>query len=387
MRRRFVAKLLRERLATAPAAALFGPRQCGKTTLARTLGGSYFDAEQPAERARIDLLWDELMGSPKRIVIDEAHSFPELFPRIRGAIDHDRSRMGRFVLLGSVSPVLMREVSDSLAGRLSVVELSGFLLPELPAQSMARLWLQGGFPAGGVLGGRGFPAWQLDYVALLTQRDLPAWGFPARPQVSGRLMAMLAAQQGQVWNASRLGQSLGLTYHTVNSYLDYLEGAYLIRRLLPYSANIGKRLVKSPKVYLRDSGLLHGLLGIGDRDALLRHPHVGASFEGFVVEQVLSYLRASGVHATASFFRTSDGHEIDLLLEIGAQKIAIEVKLARDASREDMARLNHAATLVGAAHRYVVCQTRQPAMARDSGVTHVRGLLERLDVIAAGRRA
>src|SRR5262249_36910158 len=156
-----------------------------------------------------------------------------------------------------------------------------------------------------------------------------AWGLPARPQVTERLVAMIAGLQAQTWNASRVGQSLGLAYHTVNSYLDYLEGAYLVRRLAPYSANLTKRIVKAPKVYLRDSGLLHGVLGIDGRDALLRHASAGASFEGFVIEQTVAYLKTRGLHFTEFFFRTSDGREIDLLLESGGIRVAIEIKLSR----------------------------------------------------------
>jgi predicted AAA+ superfamily ATPase len=273
----------------------------------------------------------------------------------------------------------MREVSESLAGRMSLVELSPFLISELGPKALQQLWLKGGFPGGGVLGGRRFPTWQHDYVTLLAQRDLPAWGLPARPQLTQRLIAMVAALQGQTWNASRLGQNLGLTYHTVNSHLDYLEGAYLVRRLMPYSANLQKRIVKSPKVYLRDSGLMHALLGIGTRDELLRHPSVGASFEGFVIEQVLSHLRARGVHFGEFFFRTSDGFEIDLLLEQGSARVAIEIKLSREATTEDFTRLERASDLVSATHRYVVCQTRAPTIRKNRGVLDLTALLVRLD--------
>ncbi len=378
MRRRLVASLLRARMARFPAAALLGPRQSGKTTLARGLSGLYFDAEQPADRLRLELEWEAIAAGRRLAVIDEAQTWPELFPRLRSAIDADRRRNGRFLLLGSVSPRLMRAVSESLAGRLALVELTPFLLGELPAVRLGRHWLQGGFPDGGILGGARFPAWQRDFAALMAQRDLPAWGLPAAPQVTQRLMHMLAAVHGQVWNASNVGSSLGLSYHTVNRYLDFLEGAYLVRRLAPWSGRIAKRLVRSPKIYLRDSGLLHALLGVGSHEALLRHPLAGASWEGFAIEQMLGNLAARGADFEPFFLRTSDGREIDLLLRLGGTRVALEIKLAARASPDDLARLERAADLAGAEHRYIVCQTASPAANARRGVFDLNAAVERL---------
>lgn len=355
---RRVLTLLHQRLDDAPAVALVGPRQCGKTTLARSLGGLYFDLEQDQDRLRLDLEWPRLSAGQKLVVLDEAQAWPEIFQRLRGAIDEDRKRSGRFLLLGSIAPSLMRQVSESLAGRLSVVELTPLLLPELSTRaSRDRLWLCGGYPDGGVLAPRRFPQWQQDYFALLTQRDLPAWGLPARPQVTQRLARMLAAAHGQLWNASRLGQSLGLNHQTVSSYLDYLEGAFLIRRLVPYHANLKKRLVKSPKVYLRDSGLLHALLNVESRDDLLVQPWVGASWEGFVIDQILGVLSASGKRFEAFHVRTSDQYEIDLVLSFGRELWAIEVKLTTSPAPEDLRRLDKTADLIGAKRRFLVSQT------------------------------
>lgn len=361
MRRRAAAGLVRDRLDRFPAVALIGARQCGKTTLARSLSRLYFDAEQDADRVRLDLEWDAVAAGRRLAVIDEAQTWPELFPRLRAAIDADRRRRRRFLLLGSVSPGLMREVSESLAGRLALVELTPFLLAELARGSLSRLWLQGGFPDGGILGGANYPAWQRDYATLMAQRDLPAWGLPARAPTTQRLFHMLAAVHGQIWNASALGQSLGLSYHTVNTYLDFLEGAFLIRRLAPWHERIGKRLTKSPKIYLRDSGLLHALLGVTRRDALLRHPAAGASWEGFVIEQILGHLAARGHRFEPFFLRTGDGHEIDLVLQTGRLRIAVEIKLSANASPEDWSKLDRAADLIGARDRFLVCQTRTPA--------------------------
>lgn len=386
MKRRLATALTRARLARFPAVALLGPRQSGKTTLARGLSRRYYDAEQPADRVRLDLDWEGTVAGRELTVIDEAQGWPELFPRLRAAIDAHRRRNGRFLLLGSVSPALMREVSESLAGRLARVELTPFLLPELGRSALPRLWLSGGFPDGGALRPQRFPVWQRDYLALMAQRDLPAWGLAARPQVTDRLLHMLSTVHGQPWNASALGQSLGLSYHTVNGYLDYLEGAYLVRRLAPWSGNLRKRLTRSPKVYFRDSGLLHALLRIGSRTELLRHPAAGASWEGFVVEQLLGSLAASGVEPEPHFLRTSDGYEIDLLLKLGGVTAAVEIKLAASATPQDLARLERAADLVSAEHRYIVCQTPAPAASATRGVLGLASAIERLRSLGRARR-
>jgi predicted AAA+ superfamily ATPase len=359
---RQVQQELLERLAAYPAVALVGPRQCGKTTLGRSIGGAYFDLEQQSERLRLDLEWDARTDGIELVILDEAQSWPEVFPRLRGTIDRDRKRPGRFLLLGSVSPSLMVHVSESLAGRLSLLELTPFLWAELSSTaSRKRLWLCGGYPDGGVLKPEPYPRWQRDYLTLLAQRDLPAWGLPAKPQATDRLLRMLAAAHGQIWNASQIGQSLGLSYQTVNSYLDYLIGAFLIRRLQPYQANIRKRLVKSPKVYWRDSGLLHALLNVPDESTLLAQPWVGASWEGFVIEQVIGELTSRGRNFDSYYFRTSDQYELDLLLSIGRELWAFEIKLTASPSPADMARLDKTADLIGASRRFVISQTRESA--------------------------
>ncbi len=361
MLRRAAGPLVKDLLSESPAVAVVGPRQCGKTTLARSLGGAYFDLEQPSERLRLDVEWDARVAGRKRVILDEAQSWPDLFPRLRGAIDRDRRRNGRFLLLGSVSPSLMTHVSESLAGRLALVELTPILWAEAPKRMRDRLWLCGGFPDGGVLAPRRFPRWQSDYLTLLAQRDLPAWGMPSRPQATLRLLRMLAAVHGQAWNASQLGQSLGLSYHTVNAHLDFLAGAFLVRRLQPLHANIGKRLTKSPKVYWRDTGLLHALLNVASRDALLTHPAAGASWEGFVIEQIISAAALRGRPFEPTFFRTSDGLELDLVLDYGRERWAIEVKLSSSPSPSDWERTNRAADLVGAKRRFLISTIAHPS--------------------------
>ena len=358
--------IVRHRLSAYPAVALTGPRQSGKTTLARSFGGHYFDLEQETDRLRLDLEWNDRVHGQDLVILDEAQTWPEVFPRLRGAIDEDRGRKGRFLLLGSVSPSLMIQVSESLAGRLSLVEMTPFLLDELEAPEIQdRLWFYGGYPDGGVLSPETFPQWQLDYMSLLVQRDLPAWGLPAKPQLTQRLLRMLAAVHGQSWNASSIGQSLGLNYKTVNGYMDYLEGAFLIRRLPAYHANIRKRLIKTPKVYWRDTGLLHALLHLSQKDDLLNQPWVGASWEGFVIEQVLGSLPHLGINAEAFYLRTNDQFEIDLILNAPVGLVAIEVKLTSSPSPKDMARLNKVADMIDSRKRILVSQVPQSL---DNGV-------------------
>jgi len=375
---RSIEHVLRKRLADYPAVALDGPRQSGKTTLARSLGGLYFDLEQEADRTRLDIRWPEVVMGAELIILDEAQEYPEVFPRLRGAIDADRGRKGRFLLLGSVSPTLKKQVAESLAGRLALVELTPLLSAGLPDVSLEDLWLRGGYPEGGGVNTSRFPRWQDDYLALLAQRDLPSWGLPAKPQVTTRLFRMVAAVHGQLWNASRVGQSLGLSHPTVNSYLDYLEGAFLIRRLQPYAANVKKRLVKSPKVYWRDSGLLHALLRASDYDHLLSQPWVGASWEGFVIEQIVGFLQHLDCRSVPYFFRTSDGWEIDLLLDMGSERWAVEIKLTSQPRRDDLARLNKAADAVGAGRRILLTQAAERVTGGDQVICDLPSFLSLL---------
>ena len=379
MIQRKINTLLAARLKEYPAVALVGPRQSGKTTLARSLGGAYYDLEQESDRLRLDLEWDRLVQGKSLVILDEAQAWPAVFSRLRGAIDQDRRRKGRFLLLGSVSPSLMVQVSESLAGRLSLVELTPFLWIELPTKAARnRLWRCGGYPDGGVLSPRRYPQWQTDYLALLAQRDLPAWGLPAGAQTTQRLLRMLAAVNGQVWNASQIGQSLGLSYHTVNSYMDYLVGAFLIRRLLPFHQNIRKRLVKSPKVYWRDAGLLHALLGVADDRDLISRPWVGASWEGFVIEQIVSTLQQQKRPFEASYLRTTDQYEIDLVLNFAKERWAVEIKLTTSPGEGDMARLNQAADMIDADRRFLVSQARGVVESGNQVVCNLPWMLDHL---------
>lgn len=346
--------------------------------MAQSLGDAYYDLEQESERLRLDLEWAQRTIGRERVILDEAQAWPEIFARVRGAINQDRKRNGRFLLLGSVSPALAAQGSESLTGRRSSLELTPLRWGDLARTRRKPLWLRGGFPDGGILDAMSYPQWQRDYLALTVQRDLPSWRLPAKPQVTDRLLRLLAAVHGQVWNASRIGQSMGLSYQTVNSYLDFLVGAFLIRRLPPYEANIGKRLVRSPKLYRRDSGLLHALLNVPEETSLLNQPWVGASWEGFVIEQVIGEFAALGRLVDAYFFQTSDGHEIDLVLDFGNERWAIEVKLTASPTPVDLERLDRTADLIGASRRYLVSQTPRSVGSAIRASCNLNGLFERI---------
>lgn len=346
MIKRQIIPLLHKRLQQYPAVALLGPRQAGKTTLVQSLQGRYFDVEQASDRLAIDLQWEEIIHSKQLIIFDEAQIWPELFPRLRGAIDQDRKRTGRFLLLGSIAPSLMHQVSESLAGRLSLCELTPLNFMEVATSQHDQLWLYGGYPDGGILQPNMFPSWQQNYLSLLAQRDLPGWGLASKPIVTERLFAMIAAVHGQLWNASQIGKSLGLSYHTVNSYLQYLEQAYLVRRLQPWSGNIKKRLVKSPKLFWRDTGVLHSLLNVTSFHQLLAQPWVGYSWEGWVIEQILNVLATQDDSWQAFFFRSRDGYELDLVLEYKNLRWAIEIKLTSQPDPAQLQRLIAAAQYV-----------------------------------------
>jgi hypothetical protein len=357
---RLLGKQIDAQLSRYPAVALLGTRQTGKTTLAKEFQGRYFDLENPQDRLRLEITWEELTGTQELVILDEIQAMPEMFPRLRAAIDSDRKRYGRFLILGSVSPALMQEAGQALTGRLALCELTGFLARELPAEEWDILWKRGGYPDGGVLDPSRFADWQQNYLALMAQRDLPSWGLSAQPALIQRLFRMLAALHGQMWNASQIGKSLGLSYHTANSYADFLEQAFLIRRLPAYAANLRKRLVKSPKFYWRDSGLLHALLDLtGERD-LFDQPWAGMSWEGWVIEQILGHLQSAGHSFQAFYVRTSDQREIDLVLDYRGQLWAFEIKLSSAPDVADLRRLQDNAALIGADRVALISRTAEP---------------------------
>ena len=359
MIKRDLTQLVKRRLEKYPAVSLVGPRQCGKTTLAKSLKGVYFDLETESDRIKLDAQWSNIINSDKLIILDEAQTVPEIFPRLRSAIDKHRKCMGRFMILGSVSPALMQQVSESLAGRLGLVELTPFILHELPKKPVDDLWLYGCYPDGGILDPSQYFHWQNDYITLLAQRDLPQWGLPAKPMTIQRLMKMIAAVHGQNWNASQIGSSIGLNYQTINSYLEYIQGCFIVRLLEPYAANISKRIRKSPKIYWRDSGLLHALLQVRDIDNLFSQPWVGASWEGFVVEQIINNLKAADRVFNPYYLRTSDKYEIDLILDFGGRLYAIEVKLTSSPDSDDVSRFRKAAEIIEAKRCLLISRTQE----------------------------
>jgi len=319
---------LRAGLKASAAVALLGPRQCGKTTLARQLAAkaksTYFDLENPVDLARLSEPMTALESLRGLIVIDEVQRHPDLFPILRVLLDRKPVR-ARFLILGSASPQLLRQSSETLAGRLAIVEMGGFTLEELASPDLNRLWLRGGFP-------RSFLArtetastvWREDFIRTFLERDLSQLGVQVPSGTMRRFWTMTAHYSGGIWNSSEIGRSLGEAHTTARRHLDALAGALVVRVLEPWYANVGKRLVKSPKVYIRDSGLLHTLLGIGERRQLEGHPVVGGSWEGFVIEQLLARLPK----ASAYYWRTQAGAELDLLLFLKGRRIGIEIKRA-----------------------------------------------------------
>ena len=323
---------LRQALARAlrrsPIVVLLGPRQCGKTTVARQIAGqspaAYFDLEDPRSLTRLDHPLQALEGLRGLVVIDEVQRRPDLFPILRVLADR-RPLPARFLLLGSASPDLVRGSSETLAGRVAFVPMGGFDLDEVRPAAWQKLWWRGGFP-------RAYLAeddlecqeWQEDFIQTFLERDLRRLGILVAPLALRRFWTMVAHYHGQIWNASEIGRSLQVAHTTVKHYLDILSGAFVVRQLPPWFENIGKRQVKSPKVYVRDSGLLHALLRIPSFSDLEAHPKLGASWEGFALEQIL---RVTG-ERDAYFWSTQSGPELDLLLTVNGRRVGVEIKYA-----------------------------------------------------------
>ncbi len=330
-------EIVRQALSRQAAVALIGPRQVGKTTLALEIGEQnnslYLDLEDVQDREKLSNAAVFLAAYEERLVIlDEIHRVPDLFLSLRGLIDQGRRRgrrTGRFLLLGSASLDLMRQSGESLAGRISYIDMTPLSVLEVP-HPLEDLWVRGGFPDSFLaMDDRQSLGWRKDLLRTYLERDVPMFGSRIPAETLRRFWTMLAHNQGSLINASRLAAGLEVSSQTVSRYTDLLVDLLLVRRLQPYHVNVGKRLVKSPKVYIRDSGLLHALLNIADRNALLGHPVVGASWEGFVIENLID---ASPAFTVPGFYRTSGGAEIDLLLELpGGERWAIEVKRNRAA--------------------------------------------------------
>lgn len=309
-----------------PIAALLGARQCGKTTLARGIADrtpcEFFDLEDPVDRQRLSAPKTALEGLSGLVIIDEVQRLPELFELLRVLVDRPENR-ARFLLLGSASPRLVRDVSESLAGRIGFVDLSGFDLREIGGENQQRLWTRGGFPRSFLAPDDAASAeWRNSFIRTFLERDIPQLGIRVPAETLRRFWSMTAHYHGQVWNAAELARSLGASEKTARSYLDILAGAFMVRVLSPWLENLRKRQVKSPKVYLRDSGILHALLQIGTLSELQGHPALGASWEGFVIEQIIDLLETRDYY----FWATHGGAELDLLVMLHGKRYGFEIK-------------------------------------------------------------
>ena len=325
------------RLGQFPAVALLGPRQAGKTTLAEHIATNdlmdrqsvYLDLEAPPDREKLaDPGLYLSANEDKLVILDEIQRMPELFQTLRGLIDSGRRRgrrAGRFLLLGSASMELLRQSGESLAGRIAYVELDPLDILETGADKSEKLWIAGGFPDSFLAGTDNASAvWRENFIRTYLERDIPQFGQRIPAETLRRFWTMLAHAQGGLFNAAQFARGLAVEGKAVARYLDLMVDLLLVRRLPPFHANVRKRLVKSPKVYIRDSGIVHSLLGLSDREAVLSHPVAGGSWEGFVVENLLN---VSPNRTAASFYRTAAGAEIDLVLDLpGGKRWAIEIK-------------------------------------------------------------
>jgi hypothetical protein len=313
-----------------PVVAIIGARQVGKTTLARQLAAerkgstTFFDLEDPADLARLDDPLLALRGLRGLVIIDEVQRRPELFTVLRVLADRPRTP-ARFLLLGSAAPDLLRQSSESLAGRIVYHELGGLSLAEVGTTHAERLWLRGGFPRAYLASSAAASEeWRRGFIRNFLERDIPQLGFNIPASALHRFWSMLAHYHGQIWNSAEFGRAFGVADTTVRKYLDLLSGALVVRQLAPWHENLGKRQVKAPKVYIADSGLLHALLGIKTMTELQRHPKVGASWEGFMIEAVIRHL---GVRREECWFwATHGGAELDLLVMRGRRRLGFEVK-------------------------------------------------------------
>jgi hypothetical protein len=348
--------------------ALLGPRQAGKTTLARQIvppdSPAYFDLEDPRSLARLDEPMTALGTLRGTVVIDEIQRRPDLFPLLRVLADR-RPLRARFLILGSASPELLRQASESLAGRLETITLGGFSLPELGAKALGRHWRRGGFPPAYLAHSEAASlVWRRQFVQTYLERDLPQLGITIPAATLLRFWTMLAHYHGGVWNAAEAARSLGVSEPTARRYLDLLTGLFLVRQLQPWHENLKKRQVKAPKVYVRDSGLLHALLGLGTEREILSHPKAGASWEGYAIEEVLRAVRPEAAH----FWATHTGAELDLLLVVRGRRIGVEVKF-QDAPRLTPS-MRIALADLGLAHLVVIYpgDTRYPISDRVTAV-------------------
>ena len=354
---------LRRLLRAFPAVLVVGPRQCGKSTLVRRLypDWSHIDLERPADAGILEAdIEGFFQAHPRRVVIDEAQRLPALFPPLRHVIDRAPAK-GRFLLLGSASPALLQTAAETLAGRVGLLELTPFRAVELSGMPHARdRWFCGGYPPVHALRGvqaRG--AWLDSYVSTFLERDLPALGLRLPPRRLRHLWTMLTHMHGNLLNVSDLARSLTVSAPTVSHYLDVLEGAFMIRRLPPHHANVQKRLTKSAKVYIRDTGILHFLAGLRRPEELRTWPRRGQSFEGLVVEEIIALAAERIVRPLIAFWRTQAGAEVDLLIGDGRRLLPIEVKLSASVDRYAVVGLRQCMKDLGLKRGWVICNAAE----------------------------
>ena len=310
-----------------PAVMVAGPRQCGKTTLARLFTEkdtqvNYFDLERYSDRRRLENPESTLLSLTGTVVIDEVQRIPELFQTLRVVIDSPNCA-SRFLLLGSVSPTLIKGVSETLAGRVGIVDLSGFTMDEVPTINWQTLWYRGGFPRSLLADDDEVSVdWRENFITTFLERDIPQYGITIPSETLRRFWIMLAHYHGQIWNAAEFARAIGRSESTVRSYLDILSSAYVVRILSPWHENLKKRQIKSPKIYIRDSGLMHSLLELNSFRTLSNHPKIGASFEGFAVEHIVNHLQSENNF----FWGTHAGAELDLMATIAGKRYGFEIK-------------------------------------------------------------
>ena len=346
-----------------PAVLLLGARQVGKTTLARSAfpDSPYCDLEDLGTRQSFahDPAFQIETREKRGLILDEAQFVPEVFQSLRGIIDAARDQNGRFLILGSAQPALIRHASESLAGRVGIVDLDPLVAAEVrsgaPPLDWPRLWLAGGFPGAQRHAG-GFREWWEAYLRTFITRDLPQYGIGADPLLMRRLLTMLAHQQGGLFNASQLANALGVSHHTVQRYVEIFEQTFLVRRLTPYFRNIRRRLIKAPKIYLRDTGLLHHLLNISTLEELDSHPGKGASWETFVIEDLLRREQLNSLHSQTHFWRTADGEEADLVIDRGGELFIVEIKAGSGADRETVRKLTNCLGSMNAKAGWIISQ-------------------------------
>ncbi len=335
-----------------PVTALLGPRQCGKTTIARFMAqqgpSTFFDLEHPVDIQRLSAPMQALQDINGLVVLDEIQRKPSLFELLRVLVDRPENR-SRFLILGSASPHLIKGVSESLAGRVGFVDLAGFQISEVGDQYLNRLWTRGGLPRSFLADGADDSVrWRENFIRTFLERDIPQLGIGIPAETLRRFWSMVAHYHGQVWNAAEFARSLGTAENTARRYLDILSGAYMVRLLPPWFENIKKRQVKAPKIYLRDSGLLHNFLRLENLDALRGHPKIGASWEGFALEHIVQCLQARDVY----FWATHGGAELDLMVARGGKRYGFEFKYT-DAPRTGRS-MHIAIQDLGLAHLWIV---------------------------------